>query len=171
MNVPDFIEGIHYKELKRGKYRFELLVDIYFKTLYLKEIRYDGKISFRDYSRKEWVRIENDVYIIRAGYQWNGCSPKKLIPILKIWVGTPDFEKTRFASCWHDTSLQFFHVADFPFPLEICNSTFRDILRARNFRWSETWHGAVEDFSEMALGKFPQRGEHSFVIKKPSRKK
>jgi hypothetical protein len=170
MKLPDFIEGIHYKELKYGKYRFELLVDIYFRVPYLKEINYEGKISFRDSHKKEWVRIDKDVYIIRAGYQWNGCTPKKLLPILKIWVGTPDFEKTRFASCWHDTSFQFFHVAGFPLPLEICNSTFRDILRARNFKLAETWHGAVKDFGSLSLGDSPRNGEYSVIIRKQHKK-
>jgi len=164
MNLPEFTEGTHYRQLRGGQYRFELLVDV---TLTIPQLAgHRATISFLDHHRREWVRIERDRYTIRAGYRWNGASPKKWVGIgtVGVWVGTLDWEATRLASGWHDTAFQFFRVADFPLEFAEVNEIFRDILRAAGFRRAETWHGAVRDFGKHFIGEFPEKGEHSVIL-------
>jgi hypothetical protein len=164
MILPEFTEGVHYRQLRGGKYRFELLRDV---AVCLPQLAgHAAHLSCRDAMRREWVRIERARYTIRAGYRWNGASPKKWVGIgtFGFWVGTPDPIDSRLGSCWHDTAFQFLRVADFPIVFAAANEIFRDILRASGFRRAETWHGAVQDFGKHFVSEFPERGEHSVIL-------
>lgn len=161
MTIPDFIEGVHYRQLKGGKYRFELLKDITVKLPSF--VSNDKRISFRDCNRREWVRIIGNKYTIRAEYRWNGSSPKWWVPLIG-WVGTPDPVKSRLASCWHDTAFQFLRVADYPINYYDANDIFHKIMESSGFCFSNVYHGAVKDLGQYFFSDYPERGEHSVII-------
>jgi hypothetical protein len=163
MTLPEFTEGVHYRQLRGGSYRFELLKDITIEIPHLKKRGHNKEISFRDHLRREWVRIKGSFYTIRKGYRWNGCSPKRWLPIIG-WVGTIDFIRTRLASCFHDTGFQFLLVADYPLSFQDVNEVFRDIMAALKFRLTNAYHGAVRDFGKHFSGDYPERGEHSIIL-------
>lgn len=163
MNLPEFTEGEHYRQLRGGQYRFELLQDITIEIPQLKKRRHDRIIHFCDHLRRVWVKITGSLYTICKGYRWNGCSPKRWLPIIG-WVGTIDFIGTRLASCFHDTGFQFLRVADYPLSFEEVNELFRDIMAALNFRLANAYHGAVRDFGKHFSGEYPERGEHSVIL-------
>ena len=160
IELPDFIEGIHYRQLRGGKYRFELSEDI---TLSIPYIGNKLNISLRDFKRREWVLLSGNDYTIRSGYRWNGSSPKWWVPLIG-WVGTPDPIKSRLASCWHDTAFQFLRVADYPINFVTANDIFHDIMVSAGFRLANTYHGAVKDFGQLFCGEFPATGEHSVIL-------
>jgi len=160
MTLPDFTEGIHYRQLKGGNYRFELTKNI---TLSLPYMTNTKRLSLRDCERKEWVRIIGNRYTISAGYRWNGSSPKWWVPLIG-WVGTPDPVATRLASCFHDTAFQFLRVADYPLGYDEANEIFHDIMLAAGFRFAGMYHGAVKDLGQYFFSDYPERGEHSVIL-------
>jgi len=114
-SLPYFREGIEYRQLHPTKeggrnWRFVLLkgVRIPFETGLENVICYHGSEG------RIWARHDRFGLFIEEGYAWNGCSPKRWIPILG-WCGTPDFHCTRLASCAHDVGYQFAHTDHFPF--------------------------------------------------------
>jgi len=161
MKLPEFAEGVHYRQLQGGRYRFELLDDITLQLAALEENQIH--LSCRDFQRREWVRIERNRYTIRSGYRWNGSSPKWWFPLLG-WVGTPDPIRSRLASCWHDTAFQFLRVADFPLGYVQSNQVFHKMMVASGFRLANIYHFAVRDFGQHFCGEFPERGEHSVLL-------
>lgn len=163
MNLPEFTEGVHYRQLRGGKYRFELMVDVTLEIPELAKNGHDKNVSFRDCMRWEWVRINGTFYTIKKGYRWNGCSPKRWIPIIG-WVGTVDFDSTRLASCFHDTGFQFFRVADYPLTFDQINGVFFNIMAALKFRFANIYYDAVCRFGKCFSSKFPERGEHSIIL-------
>jgi hypothetical protein len=92
------------------------------------------------------AEIRNGWLAYRAGYAWNGCSPKRYIgwPPFGFWAGTPDFESTHLASLGHDILFQFSAYLNFRF--EDVNDLFftwiddagaSDLVR-------DIYHGAVD---------------------------
>lgn len=161
MTLPEFVEGIHYKKLKGGKYRFQLLADV---SLKLPQLAGGTRvISFRDHKGTEWMRIDKDVVTVRKKYCWNGCSPCRWVPFVG-WVGTPTPYPTILASLVHDSLWQFLHCQYFPLTQRQCDQVFLDIMKANNFRWANAYHGAVLDFGRFFVGKTPSGGDHSFLI-------
>lgn len=163
MNLPEFVLGSQYRELRGGNYRFELLTDISVVVPYLVKIDHTPCVSFRDNRKKEWARLTGAALTIRAGYRWNGSSPKWWVPLIG-WVGTPDPIPTRLASLVHDVCFQFLRTADWPIPYEECNSLFHQIMVALNFKRANTYHGAVKDFGKLFCGNYPAKGEHSVLL-------
>lgn len=161
MILPEFAEGIHYRKLRGGKYRFQLLKDVSLKLSQLDA--HTHKVSFRDHRGTEWARIDGDTLVIRKYYSWNGCSPCCWVPIIG-WVGTPTPYPVILASLVHDSLFQFCFTQHFPITVDQCNDVFYDIMKANQFRWSNTYFGAVVDFGWFFVGKTPGGGDHSFLI-------
>lgn len=111
--MMDILTPFSYRETtpeeRMGKWRFVLAEDLHVRMPW----RFTGDISFRDDAGREWMRITGDIRTIRKGYAWDGCSPKRHLPGVG-WIGTPDPESTRLASCVHDAGYQFSGTPDFP---------------------------------------------------------
>jgi hypothetical protein len=117
--------------------------------------------AFFDANGIERGRIEGDKFIIHRSYAWNGCSPKKWVPVFG-WIGTPDYPDNLQASFWHDFLCQFRDTAHFPLSKEQVDQIFLEILRYRDFRWAGLYHGAVRDFGPMFKG--PADGSYSVEL-------
>jgi len=167
LKLPEFAEGIHYEELRgsdphsNGRYRFRLLQDVSIRVPCLVD-RTGDVISFRSRDGREWAQCADGVLTVRWGYAWNGASPKKWC--LGRWWGTPDFEKTRLATLFHDVCFQFLRVRDWPMGIHECNRLFYSVMEQQDFKLANTYFGAVTDFGEMFAGKHPLQGEHSVII-------
>jgi hypothetical protein len=151
MKIPPFKLGQHYRELspKEGSFvwRWELIKELH--------IRLPFRVpdaSFADAQGREWMQHDMGWRIVRAGYRWNGCSPKRHVPIIG-WVGTPDTSRNLLASCVHDAAYQFSGTAHWPTDRKREDDLFRDILRASGFFGVGLWHGAVRDFGATSWGK------------------
>lgn len=107
--------------------------------------------------------MTGEILTIRKDYAWDGCSPSLRIPVIG-WIGTPTPYATILASLIHDTLFQFMWAQYFPLTLKQSNEAFFDILKAHNFRWANTYYGAVTDFGKFFAGKTPMKGDHSFLI-------
>lgn len=162
--VPTFIRGTDFKELapNRSHYRFQSLRSI---TVELDKPAVAKPVSFRDGDGKEWLRIEGRKLTVAAGYAWNGCSPKRHVPILG-WIGTPDFPATILGSLVHDALYQFRGVERFPFDRATCDFIFLRILQLSGFALANAWYGAVRDFGGIAKWQ-PTNGEHSVPLDFP----
>lgn len=162
MRLPEFAQAIHYRELRGGKYRFELLHDVALRVPALEGHR--DLISLQDRDGREWALIDGERLVVRRGYAWNGASPKWWV--LLAWIGTPDFEATRLASLFHDVCFQFLWTADWPEALKIpgCNDLFYEVMRAGRFRLAGTYHGAVRIFGARFAGTKVANGERSVVL-------
>ena len=140
--ISPAINPFRYRETtaaeRHGKWRFVLTEDLLVRMPW----RVPGVISFRDADGREWVRMDGSIRTIRAGYAWDGCSPKRHLPGIG-WVGTPDPESTRLASCVHDAGYQFSGTRHFPLCRDMEDWLFLRILRAENFRYAGTYYTAV----------------------------
>ncbi len=119
-------------------------------------------ISFRDAAGIEWMRIAGHQRIIRAGYAWDGCTPKRHLPIIG-WLGTPDPPSTRLASCLHDAAYQFSGTRHFPTSREMEDWFFLRLLQARRFSFAATYYTAVRLAGWMFWGQV-RDGENSSVF-------
>lgn len=134
------LSDFNYGERDGGKYRFVLIEDLVVKV---GPVTGGGTHSFYDDDR-EWLRVRGEKLTIRAGYAWNGCSPKK--HVAGRWVGTPDFAGSIMASCIHDALYQFLHLPCFPFKRSECDGIFRAVMKLKGFRLGFVYHGAVAVF-------------------------
>lgn len=162
ITLPEFSEGIHYRSLRGGRLRFELLVDDSIVVPVLERSNYQGRASFRDCHNREWAHLDGCVFTARAGYAWNGATPKKWIPLIG-WVGVPDPPSTRRATLYHDICFQFMRTHLWPAELSpsACNELFLEIMQAGKFRFANTYFGAVKDFGKLFTGEYPAKGEYS----------
>jgi hypothetical protein len=151
MKIPPFRLGIEYVELSpetgKRKWRWALK-----KELHIKLPVHVPDCAFYDANGKEWIQHDMSWRIIRAGYWWNGCSPKAWLPIVG-WVGTPDTPRNLLASCVHDAAYQFSGTEHWPTRRDQEDALFSDILRASGFRMTGAWYGAVRDFGGSSWGR------------------
>lgn len=136
---------------RQGKWRYILTEDLRVRMPW----RFPQDISFCDAAGREWMRIEGDIRTIRKGYAWDGCSPKRHLPILG-WIGTPDPESTRLASCVHDAGYQFSGTRHFPLSRGMEDWLFLRILRAEKFPHAGTYYTAVRALGWMFWGRHPE---------------
>lgn len=120
----------------------------------------DVNIQCNDQKHKTWLEILNNIIVVKAGYAWNGCSPKRCV--FGMWIGTPDFKETILASLIHDALAQFFTVDNFPFSKYMVDQIFLEIMLANKFKLAYTYHNAVERFGNYRSSK----GEYSTIISK-----
>lgn len=168
MNVlsPPFREGYEYRQMSvkdgHGKYRFVTLKDIIFEID-------EGlpRIKFTNMGRV-WFETGYKYYMCHAGYAWNGCTPKfgKRILGKDFWFGTPDFEETRTASLGHDIAFQFSGLLEMPITLDDATDIFRQILEQNRFFLTNTYHGALVDFSKRYWGADDPNNDCILVLEK-----
>lgn len=161
MTLPEFAEGIHYKQLRGGKYRFELIEDVAIRIPALSAHRH--RVSFRDGAGIEWARIEGDTLFVRKFFSWNGCSPCFWVPLLG-WCGTPTPYPVIFASLIHDALYGYIWTENFPLTLKQCDDTFYNLMAANGFRGTSIYHGAVAKFGMIFAGREPGKGDHSILL-------
>lgn len=154
----EFFRTDPWKEGKR-RYRFMTLEWIHFSI----PLKVRGRISFRDKHHREWVAMDRRGFSIAPRYAWNGCSPKRYLPILG-WVGTPDFEATIPGSLAHDALYQFSHCDDFPLHRRDCDAIFRRIIELGGApRLARLYAGAVCRFGSWD-GNPSEEGEYSVLL-------
>lgn len=151
MRFPwNFCPGIEYRYLSikegRGVYRFETLrktvIPLHFDHPDMRVVDADGT---------EWVRLDGNVMTIRAGYAWNGCSPKK--GWCGIWWGTPDFTGSRRASLAHDALFQISGTKHFRATMQQCNEVFYRLMLRDGFWGAPIYFEAVQRFGRKFFGK------------------
>lgn len=144
IQIPEFLKDKHFRELspKEGKNKYRFITTRCLIVGLSGIVPCGTKISFRDKNGKEWLYIDHKHFIIHKNYAWDGCTPKKHIPIFG-WVGTPDFEKTILASLIHDAFCQFQDTKDFPFSRYIIDNIFKYILIENNFEWVDIYYLGV----------------------------
>jgi hypothetical protein len=91
---------------------------------------------------KEWLHMAGHQLVVRAGYSWDGSSPKARL--LGRWIGTPDYTGTRAASCVHDACYQFLHAPCFPLSRWQADQLFHEIMARRGFRAAGLYSGTVK---------------------------
>lgn len=168
LQVPDFRIGSHYYRLdpiREGAHvwRFRLLND---RTIKLTGIVPKGRVlSFRDSHGSEWLQICYAGLTVRRWYCWNGCTPKRYIPFVRVWIGTPDFRSTILASGVHDALYQFSCTEHFPLHRSDCDEIFKRIMLAHGAKpWlANLYYKAVRKFGRWD-GDPSEKGEYSTVI-------
>lgn len=167
--LPEFAEGVHYRQLRGGRYRFELLADVSIKIPCMAGA--SDSISFRDCKNVEWARIDGDTLTGRTPYAWNGASPCWWVNlgICGFWAGTPTPYPVVMATLYHDICFQFLRTYHWPRQLSFsaCNELFRDIMIQQGFRLANAYYGAVTDFGQFFAGDYPRRGEFSQIVLTP----
>jgi hypothetical protein len=144
MLLPPFHPGIEYRELTprqgRRQWRFttQRLTPLPLRTFHRRGI------SFHDHTGHQWGSIDGKTLIIEPHYSWNGCSPK--ITLGPLWLGTPDFEKTRLPSLGHDILYQFSAVPNFPLTRQDVDDLFLHWMLALRFPLARIYHSAVVQF-------------------------
>lgn len=128
---PDLLRGKHFRELHpvregRCRYRYQTLRHIRFR---IEGLPVSGTITFHDAAGRTWFQLDRYGALVSEGYAWNGCSPKRWVPVLG-WVGTVDFEATLAASLVHDCFYQFHATRHFPLHRSDCDAIFRDLIIA-----------------------------------------
>ena len=114
-------------------YRYTLTEDVEFYNARLKGY----------HSSNAFGTIINGLITIKAGYSWDGCSPK-FINICGLYIGTPDFNnKTKQASLIHDFLYQYKIGTR-----EIADNIFYDELRLQNFPLAGLYYNAVRKFGK-----------------------
>lgn len=158
---PQFYRDHHFRELThtegRNIYRFKTLRHVRFSIRGLVEDR--KTITFHDATGRQWLQIDQWGALISEDYAWNGCSPKRWVPLLG-WVGTPDFSSTLAASLLHDAFYQFHATAHFPLHRSDCDALFRDlIIKAGDPDIARIYHAAVRRFGKWSPN--VESGEYS----------
>lgn len=134
-------------EERNGKYRFLLLRDV---TV---DVGIElGSHDFYDARGILRVRMRGSEWTVKAGYAWDGCSPK--FKIFGMWVGTPDFGYSRLASLIHDTGYQFLDVPCFPLKRHECDEIFGCTINRDGNRYKAAfvYAGAVWMFGGIHRG-------------------
>jgi hypothetical protein len=162
MTLGPFNCGDHYRELSpaegRYRWRWQLSQDLRIPLRFI-----CPPFSCRNSDNWEWMRVEGGEQIVRAGYTWNGASPKRYSRILRRWVGVPDGPKNLRGTCSHDALYQASALMRFPISRRWADDLFGDILRADNFRWANLYQGAVEDFGAASWG-VAHPGQHLTIL-------
>lgn len=114
-----------------------------------------GEFSYKSTSlsnikfSNEWGRIENSTIYIKAGYAWDGCSPKfkignKVIGVWDGWNYKDGWPLTYYASLVHDFLCQFKDTV--PMTKEQTLLLFREMLDARGWPFTDIYVKAVDMF-------------------------
>ncbi len=124
------------------KYRFTLVEDVFF---YLDQDfpAVDRHLEFVDAKGNCWLQLEGRLYVVKAGYSWNGCSPRPLGKYGIWWLGTPDVQATIRASLAHDAGYQMMDCEDFPYTRAQIDRLFLKIMQAGGWPLARVYWAAV----------------------------
>lgn len=146
--LPAFRLGEHFRELSpeegKRRWRWKTTVPVVVRLA----IDLDEEIAFMDARGIERGRLCGPRLKIHGGYAWNGCSPKRWVPVLG-WIGTPDTPDNLLGSFIHDFMCQFVETRHFPLSRDHVDGIFLALLRRSGFRWAGLYHGAVRDFGPL----------------------
>lgn len=109
-----------------------------------------NELHFADDDGTHWLSIDvAGRWHVRAGYAWDGCSPKFRLP----WgwlIGVPDgdvtsagYQKAYIPSLAHDIGYQFLDAQQFPYSREKVDEIFHMLLVARGFYNARLYYWAV----------------------------
>ena len=132
---------------------YRLEKDYSYSTMRLRHL--SEALIVKDYN--EWISIEckspevwrSTTITIKAGYAWDGCTPKFSILGLMV-LGVPDgrlrhnVPMTYHASLVHDALCQFRH--ELPITKQQVNAIFNDMLWEVGFPLRRLYVGAVNKF-------------------------
>ncbi len=118
---------------------------------------------FRTMDGVERARVVDGCFTLWEGYAYNGCSPKRHLPIVG-WVGTPDFDSNLQASLWHDLFYQLSGTVHFTATRQEVDLLFRDVMRANRFPLAGAYYGAVRDFGGCFWGAGKQTSLRSQLL-------
>lgn len=157
LSLPVFRKQWEYYELPNkhmAKWRFKFSRD------YALFLTFNTGIhaEFYDKNEKHWMTIDGNIIIIKAGYAWNGCSPKRCL--FGQWVGTPDYKQTILASGIHDALCQFFNCEHFLLDKYTVDLIFYHIMKRKEFHLTDIYYGAVNKFGNYTK----EDGEYSKEI-------
>lgn len=158
---PTFLRGLQFRELShtegRNIYRFQTLRHIRFRIDGIVPGR--SVITFHDANGRQWLQLDQYGALVSEDYAWNGCSPKRWLPLVG-WVGTPDFPETLAASLIHDALYQFHATRHFPLHRSDCDQVFHDLIAALGApRIAATYFSAVRRFGHWSPA--TEAGEYS----------
>ena len=117
------------------KWIFELDADITLSLAPYLSSSPDTPLSFCDREGREWLVLHpSGQAVIRAGYAWDGCTPK--VAVFDIVLGVPDGipnqltrkPKAYFASLVHDVLYQFMDLPELPVSRRGADQAFLDLL-------------------------------------------
>jgi hypothetical protein len=88
------------------------------------------------------IIIKDGTVTVKAGYSWDGCSPK--IKIGSKIIGTPDgrYDETKRASCIHDALYQI-HRSVRKLKRITVDKIFRDELLKANWKLTKVYYDTV----------------------------
>lgn len=126
IGLPHIVGKFSYRE-QPGKWRFVLTDDLRIHFPY----DFWGYYAFADDRGRIWTYVDGRDWVILKDYAWDGCSPKFFFGG-RHW-GTPDFESTRIASCWHDSAGQFRHLPCIKdeLPGSKWNTRFKELIKSQ----------------------------------------
>jgi hypothetical protein len=165
-----FRRDYHWRELspKEGasRWRFQYLTEVPHRL----DRDLGQHVQLCDAAGKPWVIIDGRWWLTQPGYRWNGCSPKRHIPLLG-WVGTPDvpgdrhgYEGNLIASGWHDQARQFAKTkfVSSHYTIQDLDRGFHQILRMLSYPHANLFYKAVA----IAAPFWPQKdeGQHSRIV-------
>jgi hypothetical protein len=160
--IPAFRLGEHFRELSpeegKRRWRWKTTAPVTIKLAF----DLGEEIAFIDGRGIERGRLLGNRLKIHAGYAWNGCSPKRWVPVLG-WIGTPDTADNLLGSFVHDFLCQFVETPHFPFSRDQVDDAFGAILRRSGFKWAGLYAGAVKDFGPL----FKAAGDGSRSVRVP----
>ena len=100
--------------------------------------------QYHDDTGRVWLITQKDTCIIKAGYSWDGCSPKFNVGpiVIGIWDGRgKDGEKLlKYVSLEHDVLLQFLPVGISKSQIHRC---FYDYMKQLKFRPEILYYAGV----------------------------
>lgn len=161
VTLPVFDEQRHFRRLTpaEGKrvYRFITTRHIRFPIPGIVPDR--QAITFHDATGRQWLQLDRFGALVSEGYAWNGCTPKRWVPLLG-WIGTPDYPATIPASLIHDAFYQFHATAHFPLHRSDCDAIFRDLTALGGEPdIARIYHAAVRRFGHWSAT--VENGEYS----------
>jgi hypothetical protein len=120
----------------------------------------NGCLSCRDAKGREWVFLTTHTKTLRAGYRWNGNSPKIGVNLAgkELWLGTPDFTRTAAASLGHDADYQFLYIPHFPIPRSLADLGYYHLAVQHKFALASVYYTALNYFGGAWRGTAPQPG-------------
>ena len=144
IHIPTLEKDTHFSELspKDGKYKYRYTLQKSLIVFWEGYVPHRTRLSFQDEKNREWLYMDQNHFIIPKRYSWDGCTPKRHIPIFG-WVGTPDFEETILASVIHDAFCQFQHTEHFPFSRKIIDNIFKFLMEEEYFVFADIYYSGV----------------------------